>query len=49
MTWDDYLLGYGTLRDRLERYMDVTYGDCSFEMVDDLGDGIHVYTINSGG
>ena len=49
VTWDDYLLGYGTLRDRLERYMDVTYGDCSFEMVDDLGDGIHVYTINSGG
>ncbi len=45
ITRDSYVAGERTMRDRFEAYMDATYGDCDFILVDDLGDGIHVYQI----
>ncbi|MBO4926893.1 MAG: hypothetical protein J5379_01390 [Clostridiales bacterium] len=46
ITRDSYVAGGRTIRDRLEAYLDATYGDCDFETVDDLGNGIMVYKIH---
>jgi len=45
ITRDSFVASDLTMRDRLERYMDVTYGDCDFIKLEDHEDSFSVYKI----
>ena len=45
ITWNGYAPKKQTMRQRLEKYMDATYGDCEFDLVESISNQIDVYKI----